>query len=79
MTALQLALDDILRADALALLEKVHQDIDIAEIGTPLMRYGMDIVRAVRQAFPSLDVRCDAKIMDAAGYEAELAPAAGRR
>ena len=54
MTALQLALDDITRAGALALLEKVHQDIDIAAVGTPLlMRYGMDIVRAVKQAFPN--------------------------
>lgn len=76
--ALQLALDDLPRERALALLGQVCADIDIAEIGTPLlMRYGMDVVRAVKHAFPGLDVLCDAKIMDAAGYEAELAYAAG--
>ena len=49
MTALQLALDDVSREDALALLAPVQDDIDIAEIGTPLlMRYGLDIVRADR-------------------------------
>jgi 3-hexulose-6-phosphate synthase len=76
--ALQLALDDLSRDDALALLGRVRQHIDIAEIGTPmLMRYGMSIVRAVKQGFPDLDVLCDAKIMDAAEYEAGLAFAAG--
>jgi 3-hexulose-6-phosphate synthase len=79
MTArLQLALDDVRHADAIALLDDVQQDIDIAEIGTPLlMRYGMEIVRDVKERFPHLDVLCDAKIMDAAGYEAEMAFDAG--
>ena len=76
--ALQLALDDLSQSDALALLRRVRRYIDIAEIGTPLlMRYGMSIVRAVKQDFPDLDVLCDAKIMDAAEYEADLAFAAG--
>jgi 3-hexulose-6-phosphate synthase len=75
---LQLALDEIMRDDALALLGRVRQDIDIVEVGTPmLMRYGTGIVRTVKRAFPDLDVLCDAKIMDAASYEAELAFAAG--
>jgi 3-hexulose-6-phosphate synthase len=75
---LQLALDDIRHADAIALLDDVQQDIDIAEIGTPLlMRYGMEIVRDVKERFPHLDVLGDAKIMDAAGYEAEMAFDAG--
>lgn len=76
--ALQLALDDLSQDDALALLRRVRPHIDIAEIGTPLlMRYGMKIVQAVKQEFPDLDVLCDAKIMDAAAYEAGLAFAAG--
>jgi 3-hexulose-6-phosphate synthase len=76
--ALQLALDDLSRDDALALLHRVRPAIDIAEVGTPLlMRYGMAIVEAVKDEFPDLDVLCDAKIMDAAAYEAELAFAAG--
>ncbi len=79
MTArLQLALDDLSHQDVLTLIGRVREHIDIAEIGTPLlMRYGMSIVRAVKQAFPDLDVLCDAKIMDAAQYEADLAFAAG--
>ena len=78
MTLLQLALDDISHVDALALLDRVQQDIDIVEIGTPLlMRYGMDIVRDVKKRFPGVDLLCDAKIMDAAGFEAAMAFDAG--
>ena len=77
-TQLQLALDDITHDDAIALLHKVETDIDIVEVGTPLlMRYGMAIVTDIKQTFPHLDVLCDAKIMDAAGMEAHLAFDAG--
>ena len=51
MTAqLQLALDDIAYDAAIALLHKVETDIDIVEVGTPLlMRYGMAIVTDLKK------------------------------
>ena len=73
-----LALDDVSHDDAVTLLDRLQQDIDIVEIGTPLlMRYGMGIVRDVKARFRGLELLCDAKIMDAAGFEAELAYDAG--
>lgn len=77
-TQLQLALDDVSRDDAIALLEHVSTHLDIVEVGTPLlMRYGVAIVTDIKNAFPDLQVLCDAKIMDAAGMEACLAFDAG--
>lgn len=77
-TKLQIALDDITLDNALILLEKVQDYVDIAEVGTPfMMEYGMDAVRRIKALFPKLEVLCDAKIMDAGGYEANLAFAAG--
>lgn len=77
-TKLQIALDDITLEDALLLLEKIQDYIDIAEVGTPfMMEYGMKAVRRIKSLFPKLEVLCDAKIMDAGGYEANLAFAAG--
>lgn len=65
-------------ADAITLLHQVETDIDIVEVGTPLlMRYGVGIVTDIKRNFPHLDVLCDAKIMDAADMEARLAFDAG--
>lgn len=75
---LQIALDDITLVKALILLDKVHNDVDIVEVGTPfMMEYGMEAVRKIKAAFPNLEVLCDAKIMDAGSYEAQLAFQAG--
>lgn len=75
---LQIALDDITLVNALILLDKVHNDVDIVEVGTPfMMEYGMEAVSKIKAAFPDLEVLCDAKIMDAGGYEAQLAFQAG--
>lgn len=75
---LQLALDDLDRPQALELLARVRDDIDIVEVGTPmLMRYGLDVVGEIKRRFGDLTVLCDAKIMDAAAYEARLAFDAG--
>ena len=63
---------------AMELLGKVKEYADIAEVGTPfLMEYGMEAVRRIHAGFPGLSVLCDGKIMDAGGYEAELAFRAG--
>lgn len=71
-TRLQLALDTLTMEQALGLLEKIHTQVDIAEIGTPmLIEYGLEAVRCLRRHFPSLELLCDGKIMDAGGLEAE--------
>lgn len=75
---LQLALDDLDRRDVVPLLERVAEYIDIVEVGTPLViRYGLDLVSDIKRRFPAVEVLCDAKIMDAAHYEASLAFEAG--
>lgn len=75
---LQIALDDITLEDALALVEKVRDYIDIIEIGTPFVyEYGMQAVRTMKEHFPDKEVLADMKIMDAGYYEAEEALKAG--
>jgi 3-hexulose-6-phosphate synthase len=75
---LQLALDDLILKDSIALMEKVQNDVDIIEIGTPFMMvYGMEAVRELKKKFPKHEVLCDAKIMDAGAYEAEICFTAG--
>lgn len=77
-TKLQLALDDISMEQATTLLSQVRGMIDIIEVGTPfLMEYGISCIRTFKKQFPELEVLCDAKIMDAGGYEATLAFQAG--
>jgi 3-hexulose-6-phosphate synthase len=75
---LQLALDDITREEIFPLLEKTEDSVDIVEVGTPLlMRYGVSIITEIKQHHPGLKVLSDAKIMDAAYYEAALSFDAG--
>jgi 3-hexulose-6-phosphate synthase len=75
---LQLALDlvDIIKAKVI--LDEVHDLIDIVEIGTPLIiREGVKAIAEIKQAYPSLEVLADVKIMDGGDYEAKLAYEAG--
>ena len=75
---LQIALDDITLEQTMSLLQKVANDVDIVEVGTPfMMQYGMEAVRTIKTAYPSLEVLCDAKIMDGGAYEANLTFEAG--
>ena len=75
---LQIALDDITLEDALDLVGRVRDYIDIVEIGTPLIyRCGMEAVRAMKARFPDREVLADMKIMDSGIYETEEAMAAG--
>ena len=70
MTKLQLAVDTLSLEEALAFLEEASSVIDIVEVGTPLLyRSGLEAVRRIREAFPSLYLLCDGKIMDAGAYE----------
>ena len=75
---LQLALDDITLVDALVLVEKVKNYVDIIEIGSPfIIDEGMRAVREMRKYFPGKEILADTKIMDAGAYEAELTYLAG--
>lgn len=75
---LQLALDDITLDAAIELLEKVSDNVDIIEIGTPfLLEYGMEAVRTIKRHFPNKEILCDAKIMDGGKIESNSAFCAG--
>ena len=71
---LQLAIDELTLTEALQVLKDIHPYIDIVEVGTPfLIDAGREAVRQIKATYPQLEVLCDAKIMDAGAYEAQLA------
>ncbi|MGM0240661.1 3-hexulose-6-phosphate synthase [Enterococcus sp. AZ103] len=71
---LQLAIDELNLTEALEQLEELIQYVDIVEVGTPfVIDAGREAVRQIKSKFPQVDVLCDAKIMDAGAYEAQLA------
>ncbi|PLS17222.1 MULTISPECIES: 3-hexulose-6-phosphate synthase [Bacillaceae] len=75
---LQLALDLVNIPQAIELVKEVEEHIDIVEIGTPVViNEGLRAVKEMKEAFPSLKVLADLKIMDAAGYEVMKASEAG--
>jgi len=75
---LQLALDLVNIPDGIALVKEVEQYVDIVEIGTPIViNEGLHAVKAMKEAFPNLEVLADLKIMDAGGYEIMKAAEAG--
>lgn len=70
---LQLAIDELNLKQALEQLVELEPFVDIVEVGTPfLIDTGREAVRQLKQNFPDLEVLCDAKIMDAGAYEAQL-------
>lgn len=75
---LQLALDDMEFEEAVELVGKVRNYVDIVEIGSPfIIDYGMEPVKKIKELYPELEVLADTKIMDAGEYEAELTYLAG--
>lgn len=71
---LQLAIDELNLEQALEQLVYLEEYVDIVEVGTPfLIDAGREAVKQIKQKFPELEVLCDAKIMDAGAYEAQLA------
>lgn len=80
MAKLQLALDGITVEGAMALLAQVSDSVDLIEAGTPfIMENGMAAVRRIHEAFPSKEILCDGKIMDAGAFEtAELLDAGAK-
>src|SRR6202167_5003053 len=75
---LQVAIDLLSTADALALLKKVANQVDVIELGTPLIKQqGLSVVTNVKAAYPDKLVFADMKTMDAGELEADLAFDAG--
>jgi 3-hexulose-6-phosphate synthase len=75
---LQVAIDLLSTADALALLTKVADNVDVIEIGTPLVKIeGLRVLTAVKAAHPGKTLFADLKTMDAGELEADLAFKAG--
>ena len=75
---LQLALDEMKTEEAVKLVEKVEDYIDIIEIGTPIcLDAGNDAVARLKKEFPDKEVLADCKIMDGGYLEAENAIKAG--
>lgn len=78
MTKLQVAVDLLTTADALALTNKVAPYVDIIELGTPLIKSaGITVVSAIKAAHPDKEVFADLKTADAGYLEADLAFGAG--
>ena len=75
---LQLALDLVNIPEAKEVVQEVQEYIDIVEIGTPVViNEGLKAVKEIKEAFPSLKVLADLKIMDAGAYEVMKASEAG--
>jgi 3-hexulose-6-phosphate synthase len=73
-TQLQIALDTRSLAEAVKLAEIIQNQVDIIEVGTPLIkRYGVESIRTIKQTCPAHPVVADMKTMDGGTYEAELA------
>lgn len=71
---LQLAIDTLSTADALALLAKVHPHCDIVEVGTPLIiEEGLAALETLRKKFPDKQYLADVKVLDAGKIEATSA------
>lgn len=75
---LQLAIDTLNLNEAVSLVNMIQKNIDIVEIGTPLMMLeGRKAIKVMKEEFPALEILFDAKIADAGGYESRLAFEAG--
>lgn len=71
MGKLQVALDLIDLDDALKLVQKLQEWVDIIEVGTPfLIENGLKAVSLLKESCPDKEILCDGKIMDAGLYEA---------
>ncbi|WP_332633975.1 3-hexulose-6-phosphate synthase [Halalkalibacter flavus] len=75
---LQLALDLVNIPEAKEVVNEVQEYVEIVEIGTPVViNEGLRAVKEIKEAFPSLQVLADLKIMDAGAYEVMKASEAG--
>ncbi|MCL2016853.1 MAG: 3-hexulose-6-phosphate synthase [Defluviitaleaceae bacterium] len=75
---LQLALDLVDTKGAIEVVKEVGEYVDVVEIGTPvIINEGLHAVKAVKDAFPNIDILADLKVMDAGAYEVSVAAKAG--
>ncbi len=75
---IQLALDRLTIEQAVAVTRPVSPYIDWIEVGTSLIKeFGMDSVRALRNAYPDHVIVADMKTFDNAVYEFEMCFSAG--
>lgn len=76
---LQVALDLVSRERARELTSILKDEVDILEVGTPLvLRYGLGIVKEMREMVaPDQEILADIKIADAGQWESEQAFAQG--
>lgn len=71
---LQVSLDRMSFEEGLELVRKVKENVDIVEIGTPMIyRYGLEAVKKMRKAFPEITILADMKIADGGDNGARLA------
>jgi 3-hexulose-6-phosphate synthase len=75
---IQLALDRLSKEECFSILRETADWIDWIEIGTGVIKeYGMEIVRDIREAYPSKIIVADMKTCDAGRHEAKQAFEAG--
>src|ERR1700685_1844229 len=75
---LQVAIDLLSTADALALLNKVAEHVDVIELGTPLIKQqGLSVVTNVKAAYADKLVFADMKMIDGGELEADVEFQAG--
>jgi len=70
---IQLALDNLSLEKDIGLVKELRGDIDIIEIGTPLLlRYGLEIIPCIQKLMLNNLLLVDAKIVDAGELETEM-------
>ena len=75
---LQIAIDGLDVQEADELVGKIHEYVDIVEVGTPMIiRFGLEPVRLLSEKYPDVKVLADTKIMDGGYWEAKFAFEAG--
>lgn len=78
MAKLQIAVDLASFDELLALADRLHDVVDIFEVGTPvIMQDGFHPVRAIKARYPDLTVLADTKIVDGGSIECADACRAG--
>jgi len=75
---IQIALDTLDIDEAIRLAELTHENVDILEAGTPLIKsVGIKIVSMLKEKYPDKLVLADLKSSDVGSYEANMAFKAG--
>ena len=75
---LQISIDLVRTPEALDMVGKISDIIDIVEVGTPMIvREGMLPVQSIREKYPDVTILADVKIMDGGEIEASDAFKAG--